>query len=86
MYVSFGKRILKGFNFRLGWKLHGWTAIFGILVIAMFYMTWWSILACGYLMYGFCYLCFYLPGKGIVKLIKKLIARRKEKTAQSGQL
>lgn len=70
MFLSIGRSLRRGFGLRLGFRGHGWTAIIMAIAYATFYMCWWSILGSCYLVYALCYVVFYLPIKGIQKLIK----------------
>lgn len=80
MFLSIKSTLLRMGRFRIGAgiRLKGWTAVFAIFGIGMFYLIWWSLLAAFWCLYGVCYLCFYLPFKGI-----RAACRRKKKPTPS---
>ena len=75
MFVSFGHKLRGLSSMRVGIRMKGSTGCFFVCfyacINALIYLCWYALLACFWLMYGVCYLFFYLPIKGIVKLIKK---------------
>ena len=74
MALSFGfhTTLLKMGKFRLGvgYKTRGATAAIMACCLAFFYLMWYMLLAFLWICYGFCWLMFILPAKGIAKLIK----------------
>ena len=75
MFISFG-RTLRGLGgMRVGFRLKGSEGCFyaGLFVCinAMIYLLWYCLLGTFWLMYGMCYLFFYLPTKSIIKLCGK---------------
>ena len=78
MFIGFSTRLKKmgGFRLGIGKRVHGWTAILILVFVGMFYLMYWSFLGCLWLMYGICWLCFYLPVKLIVTAVKKRKAKR----------
>lgn len=77
MFISFGQK-LKGLgNVRVGGRLKGSDALLVVFLYWMINFCWYMVLGSLWAIYGTCYLCFYLPYKGIVKLCKKLELRRK---------
>lgn len=75
MFVGFSKTLLRMGRFRIGFGYRlraknsaAFVAVFGLLYL-MFYMIWWSVILAGWCLYGTCYLCFYLPYKGIKKIL-----------------
>lgn len=87
MFLSFG-RTLRGLGgMRVGFRLKGSEGCFyaGLFVCinAMIYLMWYCLLGTFWLMYGVCYLFFYLPIKGVVKLCKK--KNREKKIAEAAQ-
>lgn len=71
MFLSIGRSLRRGFSFRFGFRMKGWTGAIMAIVYLMFYLCWWCMLGTLYLMYGFCYVCFYLPIRGISRAVKK---------------
>ncbi len=72
MFVSFSTKLKKAGGFRLGVgkRLHGWSAVFVLLFVGLFYLMYWSLLACAWVMYGVLWLC-WLPFSLIFKSKKK---------------
>ena len=70
MYISFGRRLKSLGRIRFGFRMKGSTAWIFAIFYGMFYLCWYMILACLWLMYGMCYLFFYLPIKLIIKCCK----------------
>lgn len=87
MFVSFGQRLRGLGGMRVGFRMKGSTGCFFICLYgcinALIYLVWYGMLATFWLLYGMCYLCFYLPIKGIVKLCKK--EQQKKKIAEAAQ-
>lgn len=54
-----------------GIRFDGLTGWCMLLVIAMLRLYWYIMLGVLWMMYGFIYLCFVLPIRGIVRLCKK---------------
>lgn len=71
MFLSIGRSLRRGFSFRFGFRMKGWTGAIMAIVYATFYLCWWCMLGTLYLMYGFCYVVFYLPIRGISRAVKK---------------
>ena len=75
MFVSFGHRLRGLGNMRVGFRMKGSTGCFFACLYAcmnaLIYLCWYAMLAVFWLMYGTCYVSFYLPIKGIIKLYKK---------------
>ena len=70
MFESYGKRIMRGFSYRL-MPRRGKYAIIALVVNFVFCITWWSILGAFWIMWALLYVVFYLPYKGIKKLLKR---------------
>lgn len=60
MFLGFSKTLhrMSGFRIGAGFRLNKWWALFVIFFFAMFYMMWWSILLCGWLVYGVCFITY----------------------------
>jgi hypothetical protein len=75
MFFSFGHRLRSLSGMRVGFRVSGTNGCFyaGLFMCmnALIYLLWYCLLATFWLMYGVCYLFFYLPIKAIVKLCKK---------------
>lgn len=73
MYLGFGRRLrtLGGVRLFAGVRLKGATAAFLFFFIAIIRLYWYIMLGMLWMIYGFGYLCFYLPVRGIVSLCKK---------------
>ena len=87
MFVSFGHRLRGLSGMRVGFRMKGST---GCLMVCMYacinafiYLFWYSMIAVFWMMYGMCYLFFYLPVKGIIKLYKN--EKQKKKIAEAAQ-
>ena len=80
MYISFGRKLmgLGRVRFGVGVRTKGSTAWLMLIVYGLLYMCWYMMLGTLWLMYGIGYLFFYLPIKGITKLVKS----SKEKSPQ----
>lgn len=78
MFIGFSTRLKRmgGFRLGIGKRVHGWTAIFILMFVGIFYLMWWSLLGCMWLIYGVCWLFFYLPIKLIVNAVKKRKAKQ----------
>lgn len=79
MFIGLSKTLkrMMGFRIGIGLRLNKSTAIvFGIFIL-MFYMMWYSVILSGWILYGFCWLFFYLPYKGISKAVKNLKEKKK---------
>lgn len=72
MFVGFSNTLFRMGKFRIGagFRLKKSTAVFVLFFYAMFYLMWYSVLLSGWIIYGTCWLFFYLPYKGISKLVK----------------
>lgn len=75
MFVSFGYKLRGLGNVRVGLRRKGPDGCFFVflymMINAFIYLGWYLMLGSFWLMYGLCYLCFYLPLKGLMKLYKK---------------
>ena len=74
MFVSFGRKLRGLGSMRVGFRMKGsegclFLGVYGC-INACIYLMWYCMLAMFWLVYGICYLCFYLPIKGIIKLCK----------------
>ena len=85
MFLSFRHSLLKLGKVRIGagFRLKGSAAWIMLLFYGLFYMCWYMILGTLWLMYGMCYLFFYLPIKGIIKYSKKKSQEKKIADAMS---
>ena len=88
MFVSFSKRLKSMSGFRLGVGLrltrrNCWYFLFLLVLVGCFYFCWYSVLACGWMLYGLfygCYLMFKYAAIGTKKLyacIKRTITHAK---------
>lgn len=76
MFVSFSKRLKSMSGFRLGVCLrltrrNCWYFLFVLVLVGCFYLCWYSVLACGWMLYGLlygCYLMFKYAAIGTKKL------------------
>lgn len=71
MFISFGRKLASLGKLRIGMNVRlkstlGWSML---IVYVLVYLCWYLILGTLWLMYGTCYVCFYLPYVGIKKLI-----------------
>lgn len=87
MFISFGQKLRGLGNVRVGFRLNSskgcfYACLFGCMN-AFIYLFWYLMLGVFWLMYGMCYLFFYLPIKGIVKLCKK--EQQKKKIADAAK-
>lgn len=73
MFLSFGRslRTLGSVRVGAGFRMKGPAAWIMLILYGLLYMCWYMILGTLWLMYGMCYLFFYLPIKGIMKLVKE---------------
>lgn len=75
MFISIGRRLRGLGGVRVGIRMSGSKGCFYVglflCINAFIYLFWYTMLATFWLMYGMCYLFFYLPIKGIIKLCKK---------------
>ena len=60
MFVSFSKRLKSMSGFRLGVGLrltrrNCWYFLFVLVLVGCFYFCWYSVLACGWMLYGLLY-------------------------------
>lgn len=60
MFVSFSKRLKSMSGFRLGVGLrltrrNCWYFLFVLMLVGCFYFCWYSVLACGWMLYGLFY-------------------------------
>jgi hypothetical protein len=77
MFLSIGQRLRGLSHVRFGFRMNGSTAWIMFIVLVIFYMFWYLMLGSLWLVYGVCYLFFYLPIKGIIKLCKNSNQKRK---------
>ena len=70
--VGFHKTLFKlgKWRFGIGYSTRGATGIIMLSIYGMFNLLWYMMLGCLWLTYGFIWLIFILPIKGISKLIK----------------
>lgn len=73
MFLSFRHSLLKLGKVRIGagFRMKGSAAWIMLLIYGLVYMCWYMMLGTLWLLYGMCYLFFYLPIKCIVKYAKK---------------
>lgn len=72
MYISIGRK-LKGLgNVRVCHRLKGSNAFVFLCIYWLLNFYWFLLLGMLWLMYGVGYVLFYLPIKGIIKLVKKV--------------
>lgn len=71
MFISFGHRLRGLSGVRIGYRARGSTAWIMLIVYGLLNMCWYAVLGTLWLMYGMCYLSFYLPIKGIIKLCNR---------------
>lgn len=77
MYISFGRK-LKGLgNVRVGHRLKGSSAWYFLFIYYSLQLCWYMLLGTLWLVYGFGYLFFYLPIKGVIKLVQNINQKRK---------
>lgn len=72
MYISIGRRLRGLGNVRIGHRLKGSGAFVFICIYWLLNFYWFLLLGTLWLMYGMGYVLFYLPIKGIVKLVKEI--------------
>ena len=70
--VGFHKTLFKlgKWRFGIGYGFHGVTGIIMLCIYGMLNLMWYLVLGTLWMMYGFIWLMFILPIKGISKLIK----------------
>lgn len=75
MFIGFSKRLkaMAGFRICVGIRLNKWVALFVIPFIGIFYLMWYSLILCGWMIYGICYIYYWLF-KLIASGFKKLAA------------
>ena len=74
MFVGFGYRLRGLSGMHIGFRLKGsegcfYASLF-VCMNALIRLLWYCMLGAFWLLYGMCYLCFYLPIKCIVKWYK----------------
>lgn len=82
MFISFSKTVAKFGGFRLSVgtrvsKSNFWWAALIVMFVAIFKLTWYMMLLCGWMMYAMCY--------GIYWCIKKIVEtckKRKDETTK----
>ncbi len=86
MYIGFSKRLvaLGGLRIGVGKRLSGATGWIVLIFLGMFYLMWYMMIACLWIFYGFGYLFFYLPFKGIVHLSEKKKAQQTRQQEREG--
>lgn len=69
MFLSFGRRLrgLGKVRLGVGLRMKGSAAWIMLLLYGLLNLCWYMILGTLWLMYGICYLFFYLPIKAIIK-------------------
>lgn len=70
MFMSVGHKLFGLGHVRFGFRIKGSTAWIMICLSAILYIGWYILIGTLLFMWGTCYLLFYLPAKGIVKLCK----------------
>ena len=70
MFISIGQKLRGLGNVRVGFRLKGSTAWFMIIFYAIWMLMWYLLIGTLWCIYGFSYVFFYLPIKGIMKLYK----------------
>lgn len=83
MFVSFSKHLKSMGGFRLGVGLrltrrNCWYFLFMLMLVGCFYICWYSVLACGWALYGLfygIYLMFKYSAIGIKKLCESIKSR-----------
>lgn len=75
MFLSFGHKLRGLGNVRVGFRMKGSTGCFLVCLYGfinlLIYLMWYTMLGTFWLLYGMCYLFFYLPIKWIIKYNKK---------------
>lgn len=72
MFLSISRSLRKASRFRIGvgLHLHGLTAVLVFFFIGIFYLMYWSALACLWMMFGVLWLC-WLPFHLLIKLTRR---------------
>ena len=72
-YVGAHRTLMKmgKWRFGIGYRAKGATGAILVFLFAILNLMWYMILGCIWLTYGFIWLCFVLPIKGIAKLCKR---------------
>lgn len=83
MFISFGRKLFGLHRVRFGFRMKGSTAWIMFILCGLLYMCWYMLLFSLWLMYGMCYLFFYLPIKCIVKICQK--KKREKEIAAAAQ-
>ena len=73
MRIGFHKTLLKlgKWRFGIGYSSRGGLAWVVLFIYGFLNLFWYMTLGCLWLCYGMCYLMFYLPIKGIIKLCNR---------------
>lgn len=87
MFISFSKRLKSMSGFRLGvglrlTKSNCWYFFFSLLLVGCFYLCWYSVIACGWMLYFILYglyKIYYLMFKYGAIVVKRLCALVKNK-------
>ena len=77
MFVGFSKTLVRMGQIRIGFGARlrsknflAFLVVFGILYLT-FYAVLWSVILAGWTLYGVFLLCFYLPYKGIKRIVNR---------------
>lgn len=73
MFISIGHKLrgLGRVRIGTGFRMKGSAAWIVLILYGLLNMCWYVMLGTLWLMYGVCYLFFYLPIKGVIKLCKQ---------------
>lgn len=82
MFISFGRRLRGLGRVHFGFRIKGSAAWITVILYGLLYLCWYVMLGTLWLMYGICYLFFYLPVKCIIKLCKKKKLEKEFETAR----
>ena len=82
--VGFHRTLLKmgKWRFGIGFRMKGATGIIMLCIYGMMNLMWYMILGCCWLIYGMCYLMFFLPIRAIYRACKKNSSTPKNNTPQ----
>ena len=72
--VGFHKTLFKlgKWRFGIGYSSRGAAGIIMVCTYAILNLCWYMVVGCLWLVYGFIWLCFVLPIKGIAKLVENI--------------
>lgn len=71
MFISIGHKLRGLGNMRMSFRMKKSTGCLFLAIYAFLDLMWFVMLGTLWLLYGMCYLFFYLPIKGIIKLCKQ---------------